>query len=96
MRRSLDTSLCLATAGLPSRAPNRGEIQFKTLEKRLDPATIVHAVYCPVHNVQIVNLGAPVYKNALCRIQRHLLWNRINRVWDTGSYFEPNSIDTEL
>ena len=49
-----------------------------------------------VHNVQIVNLGAPVYKNALCRIQRHLLWNRINRVWDTGSYFEPNSIDTEL
>ena len=30
-----------------------------------------------VHNVLFVDFGAPVYKNALCRIQRHLLWSRI-------------------
>ena len=31
----------------------------------------------PLHNVLFVDFGAPVYKNALCRIQRHLLWSRI-------------------
>ena len=30
-----------------------------------------------MHNVLFVDFGAPVYKNALCRIQRHLLWSRI-------------------
>ena len=45
----------------------------------------------PVHNVLFVDFGAPVYKNALCRIQRHLLWSRIIYSWIFISLYQTQS-----
>ena len=48
-----------------------------------------------VHNAQIEQFGGAVYKIQPYMIPRNILLLRINRVWDSGAYLEPNSMDTE-
>ena len=50
---------------------------------------------CPLHNAQIEQFGGAVYKIQPYMIPRNILLLRINRVWDSGAYLEPNSMDTE-
>ena len=49
----------------------------------------------PLHNAQIEQFGGAVYKIQPYMIPRNILLLRINRVWDSGAYLEPNSMDTE-
>ena len=58
-------------------------------------AAPVKPVLAPVHNAQIEQFGGAVYKIQPYMIPRNILLLRINRVWDSGAYLEPNSMDTE-
>ena len=49
----------------------------------------------PVHNAHIEQFGGAVYKIQPYMIPRNILLLRINRVWDSGAHFEPNSMNTE-
>ena len=48
-----------------------------------------------LHNAQIEQFGGAVYEIQPYMIPRNILLLRINRVWDSGAYLEPNSMDTE-
>ena len=48
-----------------------------------------------VHNAQIEQFDDSVYKIEPYMIQSHKIFLGINRVWDSGAYFEPNSMNTE-
>ena len=49
----------------------------------------------PLHNAQIEQFGGAVYQIQPYMIPRNILLLRINRVWDSGAHFEPNSMNTE-
>ena len=49
----------------------------------------------PLHNAYIEQFGGSLYKIAQYLTPSHQRCLRINRAWDSGTHFEPNSVDTE-
>ena len=55
---------------------------------------LVRALHA-LHNAQIEQFDDSVYKIKPYMIPRNKIFLGINRVWDSGAYFEPNSMNTE-
>ena len=63
--------------------------------RRLYQKASVSADIGALHNAQIEQFDDSVYNIEPYMIPRNQIFLVINRVWDSGAYFEPNSINTE-